>query len=341
VVDDECDMAGEFKPLEAAIGGLFVGVASGVSMMYAARVASNSGALRTVLNGDGRSDNWRLGYVAGLVLAGGGVARLLPNLIEAAPSVGSVSAIGSLLLGGMAVGAGTTWANGCTSGHGLCGLSRVSLRSLVAVPTFMATAVAFRTLGTGLAGIGMLPLVATSSEVKLAAAQLAAAFAVALALLHKLAPVVETGELRCGWRATLYGLWCGGCFGVGLCVGGMARPSAVLGALSPTNFDATLWVLFATGLVTTFALYRLAELRGVAAASVASAPHGVVSRELVVGSVLFGVGWALTGLCPGPIAVGLGAHPTSPGQLLCLAGFAIGARGAGGAPLLRLRAKGL
>jgi len=124
-------------------------------------------------------------------------------------------------------------------------------------------------------------------------------------------------------------------FGTGLCVGGMIRPSVVIGALSPAAVDLTLWVLFTSALAVTFLLYRVAVCRGVRAASAitdkmvapldpavscgtkwtavaktwAAEQIGGVDRKLICGEVLFGVGWGLSGFCPGPLLVGLAGAP--------------------------------
>jgi uncharacterized membrane protein YedE/YeeE len=305
--------SGEFIPIEAVVGGCFIGVASGTAMLSSSRVAGCSGGLRSLvefksLTGD---DGWKVAFGLGLVLAGVGMRQYLPAVLEAAPRASA-----TLAVGGLAVGLGTSWANGCTSGHGLSGLSKLSLRSLVAVCTFMGVGMATRTLQTGLS-FSMVPLV-TSSAVLGHVVKLALGFGGALPLVHYAAPEPV--------RQLLHALWSGACFGVGLAVGGMARPSAVSGALSPAALDLTLWTLFTTALAVTFGLYRLAEAHGLSAARADAAQSFDITNKLIAGSVLFGVGWALTGLCPGPLMVGLGAHVTAPGLLLVLAAFAAGAK---------------
>eukprot|EP00966_Prymnesium_polylepis_P038239 886689-Prymnesium_polylepis.1 len=126
----------------------------------------------------------------------------------------------------------------------------------------------------------------------------------------------------------------------------MVRPSAVLGALSPARFDGTLWVLFVTALAVTFGLYRLAGSLGVAEASAFNGPPAsrAVDLKLVAGAALFGIGWGLGGVCPGPHLVCLGAAPFAPGLWLMMLGVASGIRmaapiwGAFGGSRLRLRA---
>jgi uncharacterized membrane protein YedE/YeeE len=120
--------------LFALIGGALIGLSASVFWFVNARVAGISGILHGALRGQGSERVLKLAFLAGLLLAGlvfgRGSARV------GSPSLGTPL----LLVAGLLVGAGTRLANGCTSGHGVCGLSRLSLRSLVATLTFMLTA---------------------------------------------------------------------------------------------------------------------------------------------------------------------------------------------------------
>ena len=78
-------------------------------------------------------------------------------------------------------------------------------------------------------------------------------------------------------KDTFAGLWSGVCFALGLTIGGMVRPSAVIGALSPARFDGTLWALFMTGLATTFVFYRVADALGRSESRAPSSASGAPS----------------------------------------------------------------
>lgn len=302
----------DFLPLESILGGIFIGAACGVYMLLAGRVAGNSGALKALILGP--REPTKLTFLAGLASGGRLMGTLLPSAFEVAPA-----ATPTLALAGLAVGLGTALGNGCTSGHGLCGISRFSLRSLVAVPTFMGVAIATATARSG-TSIGVIAPIGTSSP-----AVLALALKLGAALLATVLPMRMISDEAL--RDACVGLWTGVCFAVGLSIGGMVRPSAVTGALSPARFDGTLWALFMTALLTTFVLYRVAQAIGRKEASVSSAsgsaPQGI-DTCLLVGSALFGLGWGLGGVCPGPHVVNLGASPTDAGPLLMLACVAIG-----------------
>lgn len=122
----------------ALAGGILIGVAAVLMLALNGRVLGVSGIAAGIL-ASGTGDRWlRALFVAGLVAGGVAVGAVLP---EALP--GAVTG-NHLLLGvaGLAVGFGTRLGGGCTSGHGVCGMSRLSTRSIVATVTFMAVAMA-------------------------------------------------------------------------------------------------------------------------------------------------------------------------------------------------------
>ena len=115
-------------------GGALIGLAAAVVLVVHGRIAGISGILGGALDrGDGR--RFRLGFLAGLVVTGAIAAVIAPSAFGPA-----VRGLPGLALAGLLVGVGTTLGNGCTSGHGVCGISRLSPRSLVAVATFLLTA---------------------------------------------------------------------------------------------------------------------------------------------------------------------------------------------------------
>jgi len=273
-----------------------------VYMLIAKRVAGNSGALKALILGP--REPTKLAFLGGLVTSGALMGRVLPMAFESAPPASL-----ALAASGLAVGLGTALGNGCTSGHGLCGLSRLSVRSLAAVPTFMGFAVATATIRSGSTLGTPLPIGATPPAVLELATKLASGLAVALL---PAALISDDSSMQ------LYaGLWSGATFGVGLALGGMVRPSVVTNALSPAQFDGTLWVLFMTALAVTFGFYRLSGALGVKEASAAAAA-AKVDTKLLLGAALFGVGWGSSGLCPGPHVVGIAAAPLEAGPLLML-----------------------
>lgn len=127
----------EFSPLSALAGGALIGVASVLLMAVKGRIAGISGITVRLFPpyGDGEFAG-RAAFVVGII-----VAPLIWMVVSGALPVQTIDAgLGVLVIAGLLVGFGSVWGNGCTSGHGVCGLSRLSTRSLVAVATFMTAA---------------------------------------------------------------------------------------------------------------------------------------------------------------------------------------------------------
>nr|WP_272494058.1 YeeE/YedE family protein [Stenotrophomonas mori] len=119
-------------------GGVLIGVAATLLLALTGRIAGISGILGGVLRPQRGELAWRLAFLLGLVAAGAAWLAWMPGAPP--PRQGFPPVL--LVIAGLLVGIGTRMGNGCTSGHGVCGLGRLSLRSLVAVVVFMATAIA-------------------------------------------------------------------------------------------------------------------------------------------------------------------------------------------------------
>jgi hypothetical protein len=121
-----------FTPWHSFAGGIMIGTAAAMLVLMNGRIAGVAGIIGGVLRPAGGDMAWRLAFIIGLIVAPA-VYQLLaepaPPTIEASYPV--------LLLAGLLVGAGTRYGSGCTSGHAVCGLSRLSPRSLVATIAFM------------------------------------------------------------------------------------------------------------------------------------------------------------------------------------------------------------
>lgn len=125
----------EFTPVASLIGGLMIGLSAALLLFANGRIAGISGIAGGLLSGPGRGDVlWRLVFVGGLLVGGFAMAANAPQLFAFEID----RSTGALVAAGLLVGFGTRLGNGCTSGHGVCGISRMSRRSLVATATFMA-----------------------------------------------------------------------------------------------------------------------------------------------------------------------------------------------------------
>ena len=122
-----------FTPWSALAGGALIGIAAAMFDLLNGRIAGISGVLGGLLRPARGDIGWRAAFVAGLV-----GAPSVHALFGTLPHVRIDAGFGALVVAGLLVGVGTRYGAGCTSGHGVCGLSRLSPRSLVATAAFMA-----------------------------------------------------------------------------------------------------------------------------------------------------------------------------------------------------------
>jgi uncharacterized membrane protein YedE/YeeE len=128
----------------ALVGGALLGAASAFLFLIHGRIAGISGILGSLLQASTRDRGWRLAFLAGIAAAGLLASAVAPTAIGT-----SASSLPIVIVAGLLVGYGTRMGSGCTSGHGVCGISRFSARSLVAVMTFMITGALTATLTGG------------------------------------------------------------------------------------------------------------------------------------------------------------------------------------------------
>ncbi len=120
----------------ALAGGMLIGLSATTLLAFNGRIAGISGIFSGVLQFR-NVESWRCFFIVGMLIGG----LVYEYGIASQPTPQSAFAPGIMILGGFLVGVGTRLGHGCTSGHGVCGLGRLSLRSLVAVMTFMMTAI--------------------------------------------------------------------------------------------------------------------------------------------------------------------------------------------------------
>jgi len=130
----------EFTPLGSTVGGVCIGLAAGLLLFCNGRIAGVSGIVGGLFGSSLAEFGWRMAFVLGL-LGGGWIALAWVQTTHAPPEGSPLSTTG-LIVAGVLVGLGTRLARGCTSGHGVCGISRFSPRSFSATAIFMATAAA-------------------------------------------------------------------------------------------------------------------------------------------------------------------------------------------------------
>jgi uncharacterized membrane protein YedE/YeeE len=140
----------EFTPYSALAGGILIGLAASLLLIGHGRIAGISGIAGGLLLGKAGDRAWRGAFLAGLLLAGLLAAALLRE-----GSLGSPRPLAAVATAGLLVGIGTRIGSGCTSGHGVCGLSRLSPRSLVATLSFLVSGAITVTVWRWLDAVGI------------------------------------------------------------------------------------------------------------------------------------------------------------------------------------------
>ena len=126
-----------FSPVESLVGGIVIGIAALVLLRFYKRIAGISGIFGGLFPFDTGETLWRLVFLAGLMTGGVVLSFLHSDAVDFKLTYSNPA----LILAGLLVGVGSRMGNGCTSGHGICGLGRLAPRSMAAVLTFMVTGI--------------------------------------------------------------------------------------------------------------------------------------------------------------------------------------------------------
>eukprot|EP01012_Entosiphon_sulcatum_P002241 TRINITY_DN10448_c0_g1_i1.p1 TRINITY_DN10448_c0_g1~~TRINITY_DN10448_c0_g1_i1.p1 ORF type:complete len:328 (-),score=35.50 TRINITY_DN10448_c0_g1_i1:50-1012(-) len=292
------------------LGGSLIGASAATKMAVTGRILGISGTLGGTVRLQ-KGLYWRAAFLAGL-LSGGLLLRLYaPNAFYPLPDG---FPLWRSILGGLLVGYGTSLGSGCTSGHGICGLSRLSVRSLANVLTFMFAGAATATaLGTGSAtsnprapalladlGVSSIP----SPVLPSAVGGLLAAFGGALISRGHL------GEILAEWSSGIS-------FALALGISGMISPNKVgrfLDLSQLKQWDPSLMFVMGGALCVALPLFQYILRRRKSTKPLLGSwdlpTSNSIDSNLLLGGALFGIGWGIAGMCPGPAIVAL-AQPFS------------------------------
>ncbi|WVQ70845.1 hypothetical protein IAR50_000370 [Cryptococcus sp. DSM 104548] len=306
-----------FTPIQTLLGGIYLYLATSQLLTDTGRVFGIS----SIVDGAvlGQHEGWRLAATGGLLagpLVGAltGLSKVYPGHALLAVEAMDVRRIA---VAGMLVGLGSRLGSGCTSGHMLCGVSRLSPRSLVSTAIFFSTAVLVANLFPS-SSVPTLPAY-TLSLPSMATIAVITGSAVAAKLLYKIivswTSSISTETPSALSRFTPYFL-AGLTFSLGLSISGMTDPVKVARFLrfpTPSTFDPSLAMVMLGGVLPNAIHYAsiTKKAQGKPKPTLAWEEWNVPSRRdidwrLVVGAVVFGAGWGLAGICPGPALVSLG-----------------------------------
>ena len=126
-----------FTPVSALLGGALIGISVTLLLLFNGRIAGISGILNGVFILPRDEKTWRILFLLGLILGAALFNQLMPNFFSPRQNY----PFWLLVSGGLLVGFGTRMGSGCTSGHGICGIARLSIRSILATLTFMASGI--------------------------------------------------------------------------------------------------------------------------------------------------------------------------------------------------------
>jgi uncharacterized membrane protein YedE/YeeE len=126
-----------FTPWSSLLGGILLGIAAGALFLNSGRILGVTGILEGLLTPKSEDSPWRFAFLLGMLTAPLIAKLILPADLLHIPRIEASWVM--VVVAGLLVGFGTRWGAGCTSGHGICGLSRLSVRSLIATLSFMST----------------------------------------------------------------------------------------------------------------------------------------------------------------------------------------------------------
>jgi len=320
-----------FTPLQGLIGGSLIGLSAANLLLFNGDILGASGIISQILLQPRKTLHdpsllWKTVFMASFLLTTQifmGNSAVSSPLMQLPPLVSPLG----YTIGGLLVGFGTKLGNGCTSGHGICGLARLSKRSFVAVASFMATAFTTSFLMTGpllsqteFLRSGQAPAFESSAGYAVTGLAILAAFLHSRANSGK--EVTEPTQSNYN-RKILPSMVSGALFATGLFKSGMVFPAKIFGFLnlsgiSDGSFDPTLITVMGGGVFISFLSYQMVQGHNfVKSHNTINCPlamnevcdqtgkfcvpkNTTIDCQLILGSAVFGIGWGIAGLCPGP-----------------------------------------
>lgn len=298
----------------AAAGGAVLGAATMLKLAVNGNILGISGIVNGVCSNLVSRDSspwlWRVVFASGFVGGGAVLRSVAPGTLQALPaSMSWARVVGA----GALVGFGTSMGNGCTSGHGISGLTRISVRSVAATATFMASAACTASLS---ATSDLFPATTTDAPIVTASDAITAAlvllgvlgvFGVLLSAVVGPATAAAASDSANHPARLATEFTVAGAFALALGISGMGRPQQVIAFLDVHNgvWDPTLAFVMGAALCLTVPLFhlRIKSMIPVLNTKLQIPSRTDIDANLVLGAGLFGVGWGLCGVCPGPALI--------------------------------------
>lgn len=299
--------------IRAAIGGAIIAIATSLHLLLKGRITGISGIYYGLIAKD--DFTWKFEFLLGYLLASSVFFTFFYNgaYLDSTTSFLADLSIWGFLIGGFLVGFGTKLGNGCTSGHGICGLPRFSKRSIVATVVFSATAIVTATLKSNFT----IQFLETPQMVKVSSQMndqrlhyIVLGLIVLVTLIYAIRLILKNNALDLLFFAISFGV--GLLFASGLIIAGMAKRTKVRDflVLNSKTWDPSLAIvlLVAVGLNIIFFNLILKKNRPLYGVSFGLPSRKDIDFPLVFGAIIFGLGWGLTDLCPGPAIINLFVH---------------------------------
>lgn len=290
----------------AIIGGALIAISSSLNLLFNGKITGMSGMFFGLVSCE-KNANWRLAFLNGMLITSCGMKMFYnKNYFDSTENfLGDISLLG-LIISAFLVGFGTKLANGCTSGHGVCGIPRFSKRSIVAVLLFMTSGIGISTLRNYYPFFKKGNLVKLASDLNISLIERIFLIILCVNFLVLLFRNIYKNDYVKGMEFLLSFIF-GGIFSAGLIISGMCKRSKIINFLTiSSNWDISLlYVMMSAVVINLFTFNYIIKVKEkpIINDSLELPTNKDINATLIIGSLIFGIGWGIGGLCPGPAMV--------------------------------------